>query len=113
MHREVESPVRRVRVGAQESTEQDRGESGALPSDEVSMPELDVTLHGCKGGPVMGVLRDSLVYSPRESCEVNSEVRPRMPGESEGTEVSAFTGDSLALKPVHHALHAPPSDRCS
>ncbi len=69
LHREVESPVVR-RVSVQGDLYEPRiylGESQALPSDEVNMPELDVTLHGCKGGPVMGIPREPLVCSPRGS----------------------------------------------
>ena len=56
-----------MRQGNLSEPKQDLGESEALSSDEVNMPELDVTLHGCKGGPVMGIPREPLVCSPRVS----------------------------------------------
>ncbi len=93
--------------GNLQELKRDLGESGVLPPDEVSMPELDATLHGCKGGPVMGVPRDSLVYSARASCEGNSEVRPRMPGESEGTKVSTFLEIPKFLKTRIQELWTP------
>ncbi len=56
-----------MRQGNLQVSKQDLGESEARSSDEVNMPELDVTLHGCRGGPVTGIPRDPLVCSPRVS----------------------------------------------
>ena len=88
----------------------DLGESGASPPDEVSMPELDVTLHGCKGGPVMGVPRDSLVHLPRvsslgtsgDSPEVTS-LRSVAEGKRSGEKKSGNIGH-----PADHGEHRPP-----
>ena len=52
LDREVVSPIRRVSVqGNLQEPMFDLGESEAVSSDEVNMPELGATLHGCKGGP--------------------------------------------------------------
>ena len=69
------------------------GESVASPTDEVHTQQLDVTSHGCEGGPAVeeSLPRDSVGSAPRVSCEDSSGNRPRMPGESEGTRVANFT----------------------
>ena len=53
LDREVVSPTRRVSVGTQEKSERDRGESAASTADEVKTTQLDVTSHGCEGGPAI------------------------------------------------------------
>ena len=66
----------------------------ASPTDEVHTQQLDVTSHGCEGGPAVeeSLSSDSVGSAPRASCEDSSGIRPSVREESEGTRVSAFTG---------------------
>ena len=105
LDREVVSPTWPV-TGTLQSQTLRRGESVALSTDEVNTQELDVTLHGCRGGPVTGTPRESLVCSPRvsslgtsgnppEVTSVRSVAEGRRPGDREksGTAEEKSSGD--------------------
>ena len=68
----------------------ERGESVALSTDEVSAQQLDVTLHGCRGGPAVEAdpPGNPVARSPRVSNLGNSRLE-----ESEATSVRCVAED--------------------
>ena len=84
------------------------------------MPELDATLHGCRGGPVIRNLREPVVYSPRVSSKDNSGTRqddvPQVAEMPLGTESTAASSACVLWKcdeaneaPDHRAYAVNPS----